>query len=452
MSDDFFKKYAEELEKKEKERNQNRSTQFVPGDFEDVRWLGLNSGSMKVVRLIGGTLSPDFVMGEVKKGDPVEFIFAEVKDDKGKKMQLRLPIDDASSNNRHIIHRIISRVMEVDWVDKKKVFPVKIKHPEIFNIVEKGNFSEKDIQFKFARGWKGQRIAVFNCIDRSDMEWHRENKKTKLLSKNVNVTVDDNGVEIEWPTVGVPSYGFVSELFSIAKYSGSWENYDLGIERTGKMEKPMNIVNLTRFKQKDFLDDFVDRVNPEIISTNDGLTDEEKSWKLYDIAELYKPTPYGKILNRLGNQIKKIDAALNTNYYDELKQLADEETAANDSKKIQEAQEKKVETNVEISSSILEEETPEVEKATIERSPEKISRTPVQNGDNRSEYLKGWDNLSDEHKSMIEDVVVENGKLVSVNYSPAAGNLAVCPTDSGGCGFESPMAFPLCPVCGVNYE
>ena len=445
--DDVFLQYVKDLENEKKQKDARTST--FTSEFDNVKWVGLEHDKMKIVRLIGNTLAPDFVGTEPEIGDAIEFIFAEVKDDNGKKMQLKLPIDDPSSNNRHIMHRIISEVMKVQWVNKEKVFPVKLKHPDIFNIIEKGNFVETDSNYKFARGWKGQRVAVFNCIDRSDMEWHRTNKKTKLLSKQVGVSVGENGDTIEWPFYGVPSYGFITELFSLVKIGGSWENYDIGIEKTGKMNKPYNIVNLTRFKQKDFLDDFMDKSDDaNLISVEGDLTSEEKSWERVNIQKMFKVTPYTKIFKRLGNQIKKIDAALNTHFYDELDKLAREEEAERAEARKTEAENTVVENEVYIESSVLTEDIyPDAPR------PEPISRTVNSNNEpSWAKYLKGWDKLSEVHRNMITDVIVVDGEIKSISYSEAAGKTGECPVSDGGCGFESPMTFPYCPVCGAKYS
>lgn len=450
--DDVFLQYVKDLENEKKQKESKPST--FTSEFNDVKWVGLEQGKMKVVRLIGNTLAPDFVGTEPEIGDAVEFIFAEVKDDNGKRMQLKLPIDDPSSNNRHIMHRIISEVMKVQWVNKKKVFPVQLKHPDIFNIIEKGNFVESDPSYKFARGWKGQRVAVFNCIDRSDMEWHKTNKKTKLLSKQVGVSVGENGDTMEWPFNGVPSYGFIQELFSLVKIGGSWENYDVGIERTGAMQKPYNIVNLTRFKQKDFLEDFMDKIeDANQISVDNDLTEEEKSWERVNIQKMFKVTPYTKIFKRLGNQIKKIDAALNTHFYDELDKLVQEETAEREEARKTEAENTVVENDVYIASSVLTEDT-EIEAEAVNKSEtETITRTvSSDNNPSWAKYLKGWDKLSEVHRNMITDVIVVDGEIKAITYSESAGKTGECPVSDGGCGFESPMTFPYCPVCGAKYS
>ena len=53
---------------------------------------------------------------------------------------------------------------------------------------------------------------------------------------------------------------------------------------------------------------------------------------------------------------------------------------------------------------------------------------------------------------MITDVIVVDGEIKSISYSEAAGKTGECPVSDGGCGFESPMTFPYCPVCGAKYS
>lgn len=478
MADDFFTQLVELTEKEALEKSTNYGGDGSSYEYEQPKWVGLDPAKMDPIRLIGENLPSRIPCANPNPWDPVEINFAEIKDDAGKKMQLKLPVDDPSSNNRHVIWEIINMVMNDKWYDENKKPHVKAEteHPEIFNILAKGSYKPEDKNYKMAKGWKGQRVIIFNCIDHSDMNWHKENKHTKLLSKSIGISRNPDGTVIEWPSVGVPSYGFVSEkLVPLLKSYGSWEGFDIGIQRKnipGTANVEVKAVNLSILKQKDFLDEVKDLVKPELIVIG-PLTDEEKSWEKYDIQKMYSPTSYSKIYNRLKNQIKQIDGVYGTKYLEKIEKFAAEEAEARKAAKAAEAAKAPAQT-----APVQPTPQPVAQTAPVQETVPVAPATPVQESapvapaaptvDSREEVapaaglpngltadkvalLKGWDALDPDEKNAILSIELDRDGNVNVTYDPNAGKLLGCPTSKGGCGKPAPKSFRHCPFCGKQF-
>lgn len=468
VSKELFEKFAQTTQE---ELNQNNNSGSYSFEGEDIKWTSPDRGkkkSWKVYRLIGNPPATIIPNSNPQPEDPVEIMYAEVKDDNGKMMKLRLPVADGASNTQHLIHRIVARVMEKEYLEPKtpggkkdKFFPVKANHPDIFEMVSKSGWAPTDNKYQFASDWGGKRVTIFNCIDRDMMDWHRANKHTALLAKNIGVSTLGDGSEVEWPATGVPSYGFVSKLLELVKTYNSkgkgngWEGFDIGMYRTGTTEQPNIIYNVSAFKAKDFLDEIEGKIDINKISIADDLTDEEKSWERYDLQKLFAPTSYSKILKRMGKQIKRVDAALNTNYYDELKQYADKEAAEWKAKK--EADVAAAVDNgpkTEVQSEILQEPiatplTPEPPKTETPISEIPVRRTAAAtNSEVDTSLLKGWEFLTDEEKSKIIRTEKDaDGKLKNIVYAPDVGALSMCE-----CGIPVPYIMSSCPACGCKFE
>lgn len=462
VSKELFEKFAQ---KTQEELNTNNSSGSYAFEGEDLKWTSPDRNKKKVwkvLRLIGNPPASIIPNDNPQPEDPLEFQFAEIKDDKGKGMKLRLPVADGTSNSRHLIQRIVDRVMEKEYVvvpgqDKKKKVYVNENSANpakkaAFEMVAKSGWTLGDSKYSFARDWSGQRVVVFNCIDRDMIDWHRQNKHTALLAKNIGVSVKEDGTEIEWPATGMPSFGFVSKLLDLVKTYNSkgkgngWEGFDIGLYRTGTTENPNIIYNVSAFKKKDFLDEIEGKVDIDKICVDDDLSDEEKSWERYDIQKLFAPTSYTKIMNRMGYQIKQIDAAFGTFYYDELKDLAAKEAAEREAKK---AEEIAAAPTVEVQSETLQEstladETP-VADVPVRRS---VAKEDDASSDVDTSLLLGWDYLSDEEKSkIIKTEKNPDGSLKTIVYADDVGALSQC-----DCGIVVPYAFANCAKCGAHFE
>jgi hypothetical protein len=442
LSDDVFEQYIKsQLTKK------SVGTTVFTDPIKDNTWVGLNQGEYTIVRIVS---APPPLPGSTLKPSPFdvhEVIKAEVKDDQGKWFPIIYPVMTNDLDHSHIMHRFISKVLEVEWsktVKGDKSFKNKSKYPELVDKLEHGGWSTTDRQRQYSPGFKGKKMAIMNVIDRLDMEWHRTNKKMKLLSKAV--TVGKDGVS-EFITMGVPSFGFLKAFEDVLQTSGNWSKYDVGIKKTGEQSTPYVIKNASKYKKGGMLEELkgVKGIpDGSIISVDDFLTEEELSWKLVDIENEFKPTSYFMLKRRLGSLFDECDRCLGTRFCDELGVLIEAE------QKHWELENPKTEetiTEITTTSSPIEE--------SVTSTPRVVRRETVsaQAGTTLSEeqvkVLKGFGLLTDQEKSWIKDVVLKaDGTLDHIIYDSEAGALTVCPDP---CKEEVPYKFSTCPVCGVEY-
>jgi hypothetical protein len=446
VSDDVFEEYLKKQTAKRPSGGSGTTTFTDP--IKDNTWLGLKSGKYTIMRIVS---APPISVGSTLKPSPFdvhEVIRAEVKDDSGKWFPIIYPVMSDDIDHSHIMHRFINKVLEIEWsktVKGEKSFKHKTKYPDLVDKVEHGGWDTKDRQRQYSPGYRGKRMSIMNVIDRQDMEWHRLNKKTKLLSKAVELGKD--GVT-EYITMGVPSFGFLKAFDDVLQTSGNWSKYDVGIKRTGEQTTPYVIKNATRLKVKDMLEDLkgVDGIpDGANISTNELLTEEELSWNLINIEEQFKPTSYFMLNRRLGKLFDECDRCLGTHFIDELKRLIEEEQKEWEAlhPKTGEVEDPIESVSEPITESVSTEEVPArvvkretiAQQATATLSAEQIA------------VLKGWHKLTDQEKSWIKDVVLnDDGTLNHIVYDDAAGAEAECPD----CHALVPLKFKTC-ICGIEY-
>ena len=467
-----FIKKSEEDEKNRAARGSGNNTGSFT--YETQEWVGLVANKPHILRLTGNppeSMTPGF---KADKFDAHEIYFETVKDDNGDRMQLRLPCHAADINDEHIMWRIINKVKEVDWVPdpqnpgkKKRVY--KHERTLVFDKVthsgwDVNNPKEAD-SYKYAKGWGGQQVVIINVIDRED-DWCKINKHTKLLSKKISVK---DGVA--YPTVGVPSYGFLNCLSKLSKVYGPWENYDVQVVKTGQMNTPYEVKNATFYKSAGVPE--VDQSKLKFISVEPSLTPEEKEYGRYNIALLYKVTPYRAIRDRLGKTIREIDATLNTHFYDELNGLAEKEIAEIEAKKAEKAENAEsaetvapvmaptsdpIETPVDTNVAPVQESV--APAATVTPTPaapvaeQPVARTTRGTANistlapEKIAALKGWLKLTPAQKDLITDVILDaSGNVENVLYKEEAGNQCNC----NNCMKPSPLSFTSCPVCGCDF-
>lgn len=480
VDDDVFSAFVAKATADEENSKKSTGNSFTR-EYEDVKWVGLEDNQFKVIRIVGAP--PASMTGRANSPtDAQEIYFSTILDDNNKKMQLKLPPHAEDLAHEHIMWRIINAVKEVDWRKneatgkKEKYFKYEGKYPW-FDRVHHGGFDPKNDEFlyKINKGWQGQEVVIMNVIDRED-NWCVENKHTKLLSKKVSLSKDGTA---EFPAVGVPSYGFISQLANLVGRYRSWENYDLAIRRTGQMQSPYEIKPATIFAKAGLAEVEIGADKVPFVSRNETLTEEEKTWKRYEISKLYAPTTYTKILNHLGNTIKAIDADLRRNFYEELQGLAEKEKKEFEEKYGTQSSAAPTETveapAVTPSFTTLNESAPAtpvvetpvtapvVESATVASpvTPSPVARTitnPVVAAALSAEkiaLLHGWKDLTQEERDQIVDVEVDpvENKVLSVKYSENSATTVKCIDAQGaGCGLFSPSDFLHCPVCGASYQ
>lgn len=431
--DDDFKALAQRAAEEEAVKAQRGSG----GDFEVVKWTGLEKGKMKIIRALGGFPSYD--------GSPTKNNFdsrvirsCHIKGDNGKQLRAIIPLLDHS----HILWRIIDRVMETEWVDKKKVFIQEKKNPEIFNMVAKNNTVPGSPAHKMDRGWTGREYFVMNCIDRDPTVygWCKTNKHTVLLSKNINLGTDNKGRPVEYAEEGVPAYGFTSLLnTNIFKFYGDWEKYDIGIEKLGQMQNPIRVINAVKHNEE-----VPPELQPFVVST--PLTEEEISWVRYDLNKLFQITSATKLFNRLKLSIKKIDVALGTHFEDELRYLVEEEAKSKPKNFTEESRDEEKEGEVPFEDGV-ETAAPKV-KMTIGKPVGEQNETIIGvRAKQTTDVPKGYATLSKEDKAKIS-AFKQVGDTYEFTYStPDSDKKARCPQ----CDAISPTSFKSCPNCGLVY-
>lgn len=426
--DDAFKAYADDVSAEEaSRRNPTPGAGYTP-----LKWTGLEKNVVKVVRALGGVPNSDdspFTSRTVR--------IAHILNDKGKRMRVILPAADSAAANTNILWKIINRVMDVDWVDKKKYYVQEKKNPEIFNIVAYNALDENDNKRKYGlegRGWSGRDFFIMNCIDRTPAmyKWHQENKKTALLSKTINVAPNKKGEITEYPEEGVPAYGFVNTLANtIFKYYGDWRDYDIGIEKTGQMNTPFRIINANKHIEEI-------PANLQKLVVTGPLSEEEKTWEAYDLRKLFAPSSATKIYNGLKVTIRQIDDILGTNYLSELKYLADEEAKVRAANKVAEEPED-------------DEEAPPLAPAVVEEAPArevKRETAPVRSTVLSSkESLPAYDKLTDDEKNLIKSATKEANGSWTLEYNTTSQKYK-CPS----CQTISPAEFKTCPVCSFSFD
>lgn len=455
VDDDVFAAFASEVAAESDNGNGNSrygraNASSFSHDYEKIAWTGLEQKKMSIIRFLG--MPPFTAKPSTGIADTIEIFTSDIKDDNGKRMRLNLPLRADISEKDHLMWKIIDEITKVNWEndpkdEKKRVkfFQYERRNPELFNRVFKGGFTEKDgKQFAYAKGWAGQQVLIANVIDRKRMDWHRENKHSMLLSKDIRFGTEprEDGTYAEYISTGVPSFGFKNLIGQLVGTYGNWEKFDIGIIRTGDKQNPYKIINASMCKDKD-IPELPKELLPFTTNTT-PLTEEELSWDRYDLKKLFAPTPYFRIMSRLGGTIKAIDVECGTRFYETLVQLAAEEKAK------WEAESKAKQTGgVSVPAGTVTTpatKTPAPARAVPTRA---AAPAPVAVASFDPADLKGWNTLSLEEKAQVVGVIKDSaGVVVDVEYSADAASPVGCPT----CGIPSPNSFLHCPACGRDFS
>ena len=475
--DDIFNSWiASEKEREEKEKT---SKNYQKREYEAIKYVGLSKEHPTIVRFVGNFVAEDLKAHRPNPSDMKFMHISKIKSDDGKtSFYLYLPLRSDEPEQDHLMWKIIDTVYAKEWVKdpatgkNKPIETFKIKHPDVYEKVNKGGFTEADGKwpYMYARGWKGPEMLLINVIDRRD-DWCKVNKHTKLISKNVNVTAEGK----EYADFGVPAYGFFGPLTNLRNnFKMGWEKYDVVITKTGeKLDTVTNMFNGTAFTNPAAIAANLDKsmgIDPaeyKFISQEPALTEEELNYARYDLDENFRVTSYRTIDKYLGKTIQLIDAAVNedrinagkspdSHFYADLQKLVKEEADAW-------AKEKAAQDAAQGTASEAAPETPAETQAAPsfetmapvqEAAP--IARTVSQEASGLSAeklaVLKGYNELSTEQKSYIKDVVLNSdGTLNHIEWTDTAPSLLDCPKDMGGCGQLSPNSFSVCPACSKHF-
>lgn len=474
VDDEAFQTWITSEEERKKKEEDRKKFGYQKQDYETIKYVGLSKDHPTIVRFVGNFVEEDVLARRPRPSDMKFMHISRLKSDDGKTtFFLYLPLRGEDPSTDHLMWRIIDKVFAKEWVKdpatkkNKAIETFKINHPETYNKVAKGGYTENDgkWQYMYAKGWKGTEMLLINCIDRRD-DWCKENKHTKLISKRVNVTDDGK----EFAEIGVPAYGFFGPLVNLRNnFKLGWEHYDVVITKTGEgMETTTNMFNGTAFTNSAALSANLDKSmgidssEYKFISQEPNLTAEELSYQRYDLDKNFKVTSYRTIEKYLGKTIQEIDAQINSDlvnagrtpnshFYQDLQDLVKkeaEEWAANRTEnapaQIQESAPAAPATPVS--------ETPAATAPT--EAPTARTVAPVSPAGLTPEkiaLLKGYNELSTEQKSYIKDVIVNSdGTLNHIEWTDNAPALLDCPLPEG-CGQLSPNSFSVCPACGKHF-
>ena len=437
IHDEDFSAFAAEFEKEENARRERRGTGNFERNYETIKWSGLEPNRMKIVRVLGGVPNSPNADKFTARITQVAWI----RGDDGKPFRCVLPPKE--TGGEHIMWRVIKRVNEVAYIQRKRVFVNETKYPDIYNLVNFNGLKEEDPKRKFDRGWEGRNVIVMNVIDREQMDWHREQKHTMLLSRNIGRSADGTR---EYAEEGVPVYGFFNVIAtSLFKHYGNWENYDIGIVRLGTTQTPYRLVNATAYAAAG-LPEFPKELIP-LVSAK-PLTEEESSWTRYDLDKLFGTTSYTKLYNKLQVAFRTIDARLGTSFFKELEFEYEKEKAERaakaesfDPEKLEEAPAPKAVVAPEMP------KAPESTKAAPTRTAKPIPATAATTlTEEQVAALKGWQSLTADQRAAIVSVKLKDGNVQGVTYNSEENQFG-CPQ----CQIPAPEDFQTCPACGLSF-
>lgn len=428
-TEDAFLKYAQSLEEAEKKRNERPTFTPAQRDYESIEWTGLEPGKDKVIRILGNP--PGF--GEAKPSDARVVIISRIVADDGKMIRVCRPSYEYFVNNgeapEYFLDKVIRAAKGCRWINGKRVCLLQEKNPALYDKVDKNGFDPSDFRYKIDKGWAGRAVFLANVIDRSQMDTHRSTKHSMLLSKKISYKGDK-----EYAEDGVPAYGFVDKLIPKVVAYGPWEGYDLSVRKTGQMSNPYQVCVASRVPEEVQSD-----VRQYIVAQNE-LTEEEASWERYDLNKLYATTSYTKLWNRLRDTIRAIDKELDTHFYEELKELADEEK---EKLKSEEAEAK--EEEVSEAATVTEVDVAPFDINPTPKAPIKERRAPAR--DINWSLLPHAGSLSDSQKAMIKSVTKQEDGSICVDYDTDE-TIYRC---INGCSIDGiPESFTICPVCGES--
>lgn len=455
LDDEFFKAYSKKI--KDESTSQSSNSFSQEKEYEEVGYAGCDQGYYKIVRLLGAPIGAESQGYKRKPTDPKEVLMCEVKDDKGKRFTIKMPLRAERASDNHILIRMYDKVMEKARINGVTVYVNKDKHPEAFELISKGGFKPEDGKtYQFSGGLKGDKLSIYNCIDRSD-DWCKNNKHSKILCRSVNV--DDQGRI--WAKPGIKSFGSVNKIAELLGKYGSFMKYDLAFERTGQKENPWNIKNASRLKEAGMLEDLANMDGTEVDANQiviGPLSDEEKNYELYDLDKFFGPTSYTKIYNRIPSFFKIVDAAFGTHYEDEIRSLSEKEKtewALVKEAEQTEAEQKEIEKNLNLNESEIAEATSTENSALSDDSifgvsEVKSSRKRPSSNEGLSvdkiAKLKGYQYLTDDIKNRIKDIIEDENGKVKIIWD-REDDLLEC----DDCGTLSPEASTACPVCGAKF-
>lgn len=333
-----FSAFVNAVESTERKDAQANNTQK---GFDFPVCVGI--GNKAIVRFVNGIAETALDQGAPGSGRAKLFNIGWVRDDDNKPFLLTLP---AIINNKPMYNstmvEFIDKVLSRAWVDNPNPTEGGAKGEwkyfyadrddygqqsagyktlkQIFWDVYKSGAQPSNQYYKSQKSWRGQTVYIANVIDRLDYNWHKENKKTKLLMRSLKVK---DGVLRHKE---VSSYAISSPLRELADNHGVKLNYDVLIVPGAQPMDKFTLKNVSKLKEKDYWDDVksvITENDKAKISIAPGFTDEEKTWEPIDIGKYYRFTSAATILKHFSKTIQAFDMMVGTNFYDRFKAEAE---------------------------------------------------------------------------------------------------------------------------------
>jgi hypothetical protein len=399
--------------------------------------------------------------------------------EKGKLIVLR-PMSYKPAEDWELTEGTANRFYWQTWMladDKKSRFPFNwgfepwSKHPiyDLVKVVASGTFNQENRTMKYDnegcsllldittnsnpsnimdRGWRGNKFALMNVIDRMD-NWCVENKHSKVLVKDATWNEENK----TWnATPGAPT-SIYNEIVEISKdNSYPMDGVDFAVIRHSEPKK----VGDKDIYYNVYLGDqsrVISQYNtPELdyskIIIMDDTTEEELNYEQYDFSEmpLYRRSSVSYFMRKKKGFVKDVDKKYHTHFFEQFSEIMAQEKEAY-AQASQEAQTTSVVKEQEISSTDREVPTEDIE---VPNPADIKSNSPVREVASSDDLkidtsiFKGYDLLSDDEKSQIRGVG-DNQDLIFVE---SANKPEACDV----CKFMFPISFKHCPKCGQAYK
>lgn len=310
---------------------------------------------------------------------------------------------------------------------------------------------------RFATGWKPQELALLNVIDRLDMDFHRDNKVTKVFTKDANKS--DEGRF--YTSYGISKKGLYEKILGV--YDENMVHHsdtDIAVRRLSeKKGDNWYLPYLPEFdsrKIEPYCD--MDGINYLDYYSDKALTEEELSWDRVDFETdpRYKVTSTIKIYNRLKKFIDKVDKKYDTDFSTIFKDQVEHEKAEFNAMMKEQEKNNKKSTPVEktLPSKKEEEVSNEKEDTTVEsvektpRRSRKSASKEFGSNDVPEKYRDSYTKLSEEDKEFIVGFDSEKDEYIF----PEGEGLLPCEVEDGGCGSNFSENMMVCPYCGIEWE
>jgi len=457
-------------QRKEDQKNENRDGGGNFTMFTD--YAALETDQFKLFRFLGLPMS---ISGD-DPFSPKLVNISMISGDDDKKFRCVWP--DRSERSDWILWKIFSKVLAYNWDAEKEErnYNHRLTHPSIFNKVRKNG----KVDNIYEKGWEPAKFIIWNVIDKSPKvyDWHKENKKTLILSKKASVSRDGNNVFYE-PGVPLSVYNII--LDEVVEVNGDWEKYDIFVQKKKsdpwynvyhsvddlkkvvakndwlieeELDEKGNVVTEGGFKPALYDTGF------DMIKSLQPLTPEEQAWEQHNISNLYPITTYSKIYNRLKLTINQIDAAFGTKYLEELEYLKDKEVKEKKEQDKATQNSTPTETHVAEKKAVpgFEASTPKEEvKEEVKEEAAPVRRRPKA----PEPEVKGFDldtivktldfksmsTLTDEQRKLIVGYDEDKESFI---YDTKE-TVYECLNADEGCKMQSPESFSNCPACGAAF-